>query len=356
MKTAKRWERASLAACLWMAAACGDSGTPVETAGSGAPPAIPVSGTGAVAGSAGRASAGTGAPGAGQGAAGNAGAGGAAAAPVQAVAIINPLPGASGSAGAGGAAAGIGAAGTGGAAAGSGAGAGAAGTASAAGSGVTAGSSAAAGSGAAGSGAAGLRGMATFTKTRFGVDLSIMVTGCTDGKSYPVHIHEGMSCDSDAAQGPHWGAAAAMGGAAGSGAAGSGAAGSGAAGSGGSAAGSSGSAAGRGGSSAGTGGSGGRSGSGGSAAGTGGTTAGSSAAGSSAAAGSSGTPPLVLRGEDIPDIKCVGGMGMTVASRSTPDVRLTWTIGGEPTTNVVGHVIVVHEGAARIACGKIEMK
>jgi hypothetical protein len=190
-----------------------------------------------------------------------------------------------------------------------------------------------------------LHGMATFTKTLSGVDLTIMVTGCTDGKSYPVHIHEGMSCDNATTQGGHWGAmpmsgsAGASGAAAGSGAAGSAAGSGGAAGSAGQAggaAGASGSA-----SAAGSGGAAGASGS-------------ASAAGSGGAAG--GAPVLVLRGEDIPDIKCSAGMGSTVTSRSTPDVRLLWTIGGEALTNVVGHVIVVHDGSARIACGKIEMK
>ena len=315
MKRSMRWELGPVAACMLVAAACNNATTP-DTSGSGGVPSIPQSGTGA-AGSAGRVSAAGMSASAGQSAAGSvaAGAGGGEAVQVQAIAIINALPGASAPA-AGSGAAGSGAAGA------------AAGTSAA---GSSAAGSSAAGSGAAGSSAAGgLHGMATFSKTRSGVDLSIMVTGCTDGKSYPVHIHEGTSCDNAMTQGGHWGAASM----------------SGSAGAGGAAAGSS--------AAAGSGGAAGHAGSGGSAAGSSGSAGSAPAAGSGGAAGAA--PTLVLRGEDIPDIKCSAGVGSTVTSRSTPDVRLIWTIGGETLTNVVGHVIVVHEGSARIACGKIEMK
>jgi hypothetical protein len=176
-------------------------------------------------------------------------------------------------------------------------------------------------------------GTATFTKSRIGVDLVIDVTGCEDGKSYPVHIHEGTSCDSVATQMGHWGAAPApvpepLAGAGGS------------------------SSAGAGGSSAGAGAAGHDA---SHAAGSGGTTgASTSAAGAGGAAGAGAM--VVLRGEDIPPITCSAGTGKSSTTRSTPDKRLIWSIGTKDETDVVGHVIVVHDGAARIACGKIEMK
>jgi hypothetical protein len=52
----------------------------------------------------------------------------------------------------------------------------------------------------------------------------------------------------------------------------------------------------------------------------------------------------------------MGGTGMTSTMRSTPDPRLAWTNGNSRRTDVVGHVVVVHHGAARIACGKTEKK
>jgi hypothetical protein len=152
------------------------------------------------------------------------------------------------------------------------------------------------------------------------VDLTVDVMGCEDGKSYPVHIHEGSSCDSVMSQGQHWGAPAAPTTAA-AGASG---------GSAGSSAGSAGSASKAGASGA--------------------------AAGAAGAAGSA-MPMLKYRGEDIPDIKCTGNAGKTSHSRSTPDVRLAWSVTTKPDTDVVGHVLVVHDpSGARIACGKIELQ
>ena len=52
-----------------------------------------------------------------------------------------------------------------------------------------------------------ITGLASFTTTSAGVELSVMITGCVSGKSYPIHIHEGTSCESTMAQGPHWGPA-----------------------------------------------------------------------------------------------------------------------------------------------------
>ena len=48
----------------------------------------------------------------------------------------------------------------------------------------------------------------------------------------------------------------------------------------------------------------------------------------------------------------------TLVGREATDPKLTWTVGGDATSNVVGHVIVVHDATTpskRIACGKITM-
>lgn len=186
-----------------------------------------------------------------------------------------------------------------------------------------------------------LSGTATFSKIAFGIQLNISVMNCTDGKTYPVHIHEGSSCADAMSQGGHWGAdmpAAGSGGAAGAGQAGMPAAGGGAGNS--------------------AGGSGGHAGAAAQAGAGGAAQAGSG--GADAAAGSGGTPAatmtLKVRGEGIPDITCTGGVGMSMHTRSTPDPRTTWSIGGDERSNVVGHVLVVHDGATRIACGKITMQ
>jgi hypothetical protein len=167
--------------------------------------------------------------------------------------------------------------------------------------------------GAGGSSAAGpITGSAVFTSTSTGVDVMITINGCVDTKSYPVHIHEGSSCTDVASQGPHWGAAAAAAGSGGSGGAG-GAAGS----------------------------------------------AGKSGAGGTAGSGgAAGGPAMLLRGEGIPEIMCKGTTGSSMLSRANTDPKLAWSVGGDMTTNVVGHVVVVHDPVAktpRIACGKITM-
>src|SRR5262249_10246081 len=81
------------------------------------------------------------------------------------------------------------------------------------------------------------------------------------------------------------------------------------------------------------------------------------AGGATPAAGSGGaaptTPSIMLRREGNPDITCQGGTGMSIHTRSSPDARVSWSIGGGDRSDVVGHVVVVHDGAARIACGKI---
>ena len=117
---------------------------------------------------------------------------------------------AAGSGGAGGtsAAAGSAATGTAGMAAStSAAGAGAAGMAA-----TTAPTTGAAGmtaaSGASGAGGAqapaSITGSASFSSNATGVNLSVMVSGCQSGKEYPIHVHQGMSCESAMAQGGHW--------------------------------------------------------------------------------------------------------------------------------------------------------
>jgi hypothetical protein len=184
-----------------------------------------------------------------------------------------------------------------------------------------------------------LSGTATFSKVSFGVQLNISVMHCTDGKTYPVHIHEGSSCADAMSQGVHWGAempAADSGAGGASGNAGNaGQSGTPAAGSGGA-----------------------------SSAGSGGGHAGAAAqagGGGAAQAGAGGALPpttmtLKVRGEGIPDITCMGGIGTSMHTRSTPDSRTTWSIGGDERSNVIGHVLVVHDGATRIACGKIMMQ
>ncbi|HET6339433.1 MAG TPA: superoxide dismutase family protein [Polyangiales bacterium] len=90
--------------------------------------------------------------------------------------------------------------------------------------GATAGMSATAGTGAmAGTGAAPagsavatiagfmggmVTGSATFTKaTGTDVKVTVAISNCVAGKSYPVHIHEGTSCADAMMQGDHWGPA-----------------------------------------------------------------------------------------------------------------------------------------------------
>lgn len=64
----------------------------------------------------------------------------------------------------------------------------------------------------------------------------------------------------------------------------------------------------------------------------------------------------MTRGEGIPDVMCSGGTGTTMVTRGAADPTLAWSIGGNPVTNVVGHVFVVHnpgDPAPRIGCGQI---
>ena len=80
----------------------------------------------------------------------------------------------------------------------------------------------------------------------------------------------------------------------------------------------------------------------------------SHAAGSGAAG--SGIAAAMYRGEGIPDIKCTGTTGVSSTTRNASDKRLLWTIGTMDESDLLGHVVVIHDGADRIACGKIELK
>jgi Cu/Zn superoxide dismutase len=62
------------------------------------------------------------------------------------------------------------------------------------------------------------------------------------------------------------------------------------------------------------------------------------------------------RGEGIPDVVCSAGTGTSTHTRNATDPALAWSIGGAPTSNVIGHVFVVHDPgdpAPRIGCGQI---
>lgn len=47
-------------------------------------------------------------------------------------------------------------------------------------------------------------GTASFASNPNGVNLTVMVSGCQSGKEYPIHLHEGGSCESAMTQGGHW--------------------------------------------------------------------------------------------------------------------------------------------------------
>jgi Cu/Zn superoxide dismutase len=71
-----------------------------------------------------------------------------------------------------------------------------------------------------------------------------------------------------------------------------------------------------------------------------------------------GTPEMPTRGEMITPITCQADMtGMVNYTRpATAPANMAWTIGGDPASNVKGHVIVIHMSStdkARLACGVI---
>jgi Cu/Zn superoxide dismutase len=46
---------------------------------------------------------------------------------------------------------------------------------------------------------------AVFENVAGGVKVTVALQECSDGFSYPVHIHQGTSCDTIDTQGAHWG-------------------------------------------------------------------------------------------------------------------------------------------------------
>jgi Cu/Zn superoxide dismutase len=116
---------------------------------------------------------------------------------------------------------------------------------------------------------ASISGTATFASNANGVNLTVMVSGCQSGKEYPIHVHQGGSCESAMAQGGHWD---------------------------------------------------------------------------------------MTRGEGIPNIVCGGRAGATMVSRPKTDMTTAWSVGDGSATDVVGHVVVIHDAddpMKRIACGVI---
>jgi Cu/Zn superoxide dismutase len=66
----------------------------------------------------------------------------------------------------------------------------------------------------------------------------------------------------------------------------------------------------------------------------------------------------MTRGEGIPNIACNGTTGASHHTRVATPPETAWSIGGDATTDVVGHVIVVHDADTptnRIACGAIAL-
>jgi hypothetical protein len=64
------------------------------------------------------------------------------------------------------------------------------------------------------------------------------------------------------------------------------------------------------------------------------------------------------RGEGIPKIACSGTTGTATLTRTAAVADLAWSVGGDATTNVVGHAFVVHDpdvatSPPRIGCGLI---
>jgi Cu/Zn superoxide dismutase len=116
---------------------------------------------------------------------------------------------------------------------------------------------------------ASITGTATFVTGSRGVTLNVMVSGCTNDKTYPIHIHTGSSCESLMSQQGHWD---------------------------------------------------------------------------------------MMRGEGIPNIVCGNKQGSTMVVRDAMDPATAWSVGDGSATDVVGHVLVVHdadEPTWRIACGPI---
>lgn len=64
----------------------------------------------------------------------------------------------------------------------------------------------------------------------------------------------------------------------------------------------------------------------------------------------------MTRGEGIPMITCNGTTGTVTYNRAATDPTLKWSVGDGSATDVIGHLIVVHDPnvpMTRIACGTI---
>jgi hypothetical protein len=64
----------------------------------------------------------------------------------------------------------------------------------------------------------------------------------------------------------------------------------------------------------------------------------------------------MTRGEGIPNIKCGGRAGASMVARAYTDTTTAWSVGDGSATDVVGHVVVVHDAddpTQRIACGAV---
>jgi hypothetical protein len=64
------------------------------------------------------------------------------------------------------------------------------------------------------------------------------------------------------------------------------------------------------------------------------------------------------RGEGIPKVACKGTTGTATLTRTAAAADLAWSVGGDATTNVIGHAFVVHDPDVvttppRIGCGVI---
>jgi len=64
----------------------------------------------------------------------------------------------------------------------------------------------------------------------------------------------------------------------------------------------------------------------------------------------------MARGEGIPPVTCAGTTGTTTLTRPPADPAIAWTIGDGAASDVIGHLIVVHDPdvpMTRIGCGPI---